>query len=274
MERPNKIGYIIAESPTVAEDSRIISQKSNRVIAEGTLQDLYTENRNRRTYDNEIKEQIKCARTKELLETGNMKGENGHPMNKELARQSTIDPDMVCVKYLKFWTDGNKIKAQFKGTNNQRGEDFNSDLLDGEKPSFSLRALGSIETASGKACVKNVKLITYDRVIYPSHKCAYTDKIINNLDESTNMASSRFQDDGINSYLIPITNESVVNYIKTESANIKTIRDNFDILYESILPVVENGTNYVQLTDSFGNIFRVRLENYIKNEIMNYCSKL
>lgn len=271
MERPNTIGYVICEAPTVVEDSKIVSQKSNRLIAEGSLQDLHSENRNRRSYDDEMKEQIKCARTQELLKTGNMKGENGHPMLKDLARQSTIDPNNVCVKYLKFWADGNKIKSQFKGTNNQLGEDFNNDLIDGELPSFSLRALGSIENRGGKAYVKNVKMITYDRVIYPSHACAYTDKIIT-TNESTMMENAQMinEDTG---YIIPITNQKVIDYIKTESANVKTILENFDTLYKTIVPVVENGCNYVQMTDTYGNTFRIRLEKYIKNEIMNYCCK-
>src|SRR5574344_224377 len=231
MERPKNIGYIIAETPAVVEDSRIVSQKSNRVIAEGTLQDLYNQNRNRRCYDNEMKEQIQCARTKELLKTGNMKGENGHPMMKDLARQSTIDPNNVCVKYLKFWLDGDKIKAQFKGTNNQLGEDFNNDLLDGELPSFSLRALGSIENRGGKAWVKNVKMVTYDRVIYPSHACAYTDKLVTPTNEGASIIEEekeKIEFPKNSSYIIPITNSQVIDYIRTESANVNTILENFD----------------------------------------------
>ena len=55
-------------------------------------------------------------------------------MMKDLARHLIIDPNNVCVKYLKFGFDGDKIKAQFKGTQSVR-EDFNNDLLDGELPS-------------------------------------------------------------------------------------------------------------------------------------------
>ena len=39
------------------------------------------------------------------------------------------------------------------------------------------------------------------------------------------------------------------------------------MLYDTIIPIVENGTYYVQMTDMYGTTFRVRLENYIKNEI-------
>ena len=60
MERPKNIGYIIAETCSCRRFKNSISKKSNRVIAEGTLQDLYNQNRNRRCYDNEMKEQIQC----------------------------------------------------------------------------------------------------------------------------------------------------------------------------------------------------------------------
>ena len=272
MDKKSMIGYIINEAISEPTDIKVVSDKGNRIIAEGTLQDLESDNRNGRYYERkEIIPELSCARTKELLETGNMKGENGHPMSKDIARQQTIDPNFVCVKYLKFWMDGNDVKAQFKGTNNQLGEDFDNDLRDGELPSFSLRALGTIENKNGHACVRNTKIITYDRVIYPSHKRAYTEKIVSESASMTNADCGNkvvyeANDSGI---LIPITNDSVISYIKSESCNIKTIMNNFDTLYESI-EVINNGKD-VQLMDKFGNMFIVNLESYIQDEIMSYC---
>ena len=274
MQGSQCIAHVILEAPTMAEDSRIVSQKSNFVIAEGTLQDLYSTNRNRRNYDDEVKKQLTCERTIELLESGNMWGELGHPTDQSLARQSQIDPKVCCVRFLKLWAEGNKIKGQFKGTNNVYGEQFNADLLDGIKPSFSLRALGSIENRNGKAWVKNVKLITYDRVIYPSHKCAYTTGIVEESCDITGKPAFKnnvYMEEDSNGILIPVTNSNIVDYIKQESANIKTIMNNFDTIYDSISMVMENGSPFAQMTDVYGNVFRVRLETQIKNDIMNYC---
>ena len=89
------VGYIICETPTTSEDSKIITQHGDRVIAEGTLQDCGVVNRNSRIYESkDLFPELTCPRTRELLESGNMKGENGHPMSKELARQQTIDPSV------------------------------------------------------------------------------------------------------------------------------------------------------------------------------------
>ena len=71
--------------------------------------------------------------------------------------------------------------------------------------------------------------------------------------------------------IIPITNKSVVDYIKEESLNIKQIRESFDLLYDDI-SLVKNKSQ-VQLTDRAGSIFVVNLENYIHNEIMGECLK-
>ena len=276
MQESPIIASIILEAPTMSEDSRIVSQKSNFVIAEGTLQDLYTTNRNKRNYDDEVKKQLTCERTIELLESGNMWGELGHPTDQSLARQSQIDPKVCCVRFLKLWAEGNKIKGQFKGTNNAYGEQFNADLLEGIKPSFSLRALGAIENRNGKAWVKNVKLITYDRVIYPSHKCAYTTGIVEESCDLTGKPAFKnniFMEENSSGIVIPVYNQSVIDYIKQESANINTIMENFDTIYDSITMVMEHGVPYAQMTDLYGNTFRVKLETQIRNDIMNYCFK-
>lgn len=268
------IGYVISEGYMEPTDVEIVgeSKETKRVIAEGILQDAECDNRNGRFYEkSELEPEVKGSRIQELISTGNMKGEDGHPQSSELTRQQTIDPTLVCVKYLKIWMDGNDIRAQFKGTNNDHGEAFDADLRDGEKPSFSLRALGTIENRAGHAYVKNTKIITWDRVIYPSHKRAYTEKIVSEsavIKGNGNKTVFAENDHGI---LIPITNSSVMNYIKTESANIKTIMNNFDTLYDQI-SLIENNTK-VQMISKTGDIFVVALESYIQNEIMDYASK-
>ena len=271
------IPYIIHESPTTAAVTRITEEKSGRIVAEAVLQDMDTENRNHRIYTSkELLPQLVCERTKELLDTGNMKGENGHPMSKELARQQTIDPNNVVVKFLKFWTEGNKVKAQFKGCNNRLGDEFNRDLLDDEKPSFSLRALGGIDLRNGKAYVKNVKLITYDRVIFPSHKVAYTERIVS---ESASLISQKSAaklvvPDNYKGIIVPITNESVIKALQHESANVKSILENFDVKYDNIEIIPTTSGIKVQMLDETGNILVIGLEQHIQNEIMDYCASI
>ena len=72
-----------------------------------------------------------------------------------------------------------------------------------------------------------------------------------------------------NGKLIPITNESVVSYIKSESGRIKSLIEQVDFMYEST-DIVDNGRR-VRLVAKNGDIFMVNLENHIANEIEKYC---
>lgn len=264
---PDTIGYVIIETATTSEDimpAKIIEKRGDgRVLAEGCLQEANMKNRNGRFYDSrDLFPELVVPRQLELLRTGNMRGENGHPLSKDLVRQQTIDPNNCSVIFTKFWTDGDLVMGNFFGTYNALGEEFNKELMYGLSPSFSMRALGTIKNTNRGAEVKGVKLITYDRVIYPSHNKAYTHGVVS---EGSNLLLEE-NDRGT---LIPITNQSVIDYIKEESCNIKQIRESFDLLYDDIKLI--NNKSQVQLTDRAGGVFIVNLENYIHNEIIGAC---
>ena len=273
------IGNIILESSFESSDSKIISESNGKVEATGIIQDCNVENRNGRIYEvKDMKPEIEGDRIqKELIPTGNMVGEYGHPQSQELSRQSTIDPKCVCVRYTQIWMEGADIHANFRGANTEYGRTFNADLMEGVHPSFSLRALGSVDRErNGKCYVRNIRVVCHDVVIYPSHKRAYmtgfvkptnesvdiTSKINNGIDTNSSMVYE-------NGLLIPIVNQQVVDYIKQESANVKSILNNFETLYESA--IIVNDGKKVQLTLPGGDKILVNLEQYIADEIRNYC---
>lgn len=270
----NKIGYMICESCSEPREATVVGEVNGKLEIEAILQDCEVKNRNGRFYaKKDLEPELTCARTIELIKSGNFVGECGHPSEQSLARQQTIDPKVVSHKITKLWMEGNDIKGIVRGTPNRYGEEFDNFIRDDTKVSFSLRALGSINNTNRGAEVKNVKIITWDWVVYPSHKRAYMQGIVSESGEllsSTNESSNRLilptGDKGI---ITPITNQSVINYIKTESANIKTVMESFDLLYSSIVPVNEGRD--VQMCDKDGNVLVIRLENYIQNEIRNFC---
>lgn len=269
----NNIGFVITEEAFEPDPkTKVVSETFDRVQAEGILQEAEEQNRNSRIYERkDLFPEVNGKRMKELIDHGQFKGESGHPLSKELTRQQTILPHLCCVLYNKVWTDGNKIMSNFEGTNNALGADFDMDLRKGRKPAFSLRALGTIENARGKAFVRNIKIITWDHVIYPSHPGAYTTKLVT---ESTSLSQAPNGNDlyanNGKGMLIPITNDNVIRYLKSESANIKVALENFDIFYESMEVI----GNHVQMVDKAGNVLMISLENYIDDEIRRYCSSL
>lgn len=285
----NTIGYCICEADGITTKPTIISTEKNRVIAEGCIQDVNATNRNGRYYaDSQLFPELKCDRTVELLSTGNFYGEAGHPIDPNIARQQTIDPKLIAPKYLKFWTVGNKVMSQFKGAQTAYGQAFNDIILDETLVSFSLRALGSVENTKKGAEVKNLKVITWDWVIYPSHKAAYMDKI---LTESANISKGIYQGDGYiygsskdspnkiimnesadSIIMFPITDDTIIQMIKNESTNYYLMKESFDICGTSV-KVINEGTQ-VQLSDTYGHVFIINTEDHVQDLIMDYCSKI
>lgn len=267
------IGHIIHEA-VMESDANIIAERNGKAYATGPIQDLETENRNGRIYTKEEMEpEVYSDRIqKELIPTGNMRGHDGHPSSQDLAVQSVIDPKLCSVQFDKIWIEGNIIHANYHGTNNELGRAFNLDLLEGCKLSFSLRALGSIDRSrNGKCYVRNPRIVTWDRVIYPSHKIAYTDRLIDPKTASGKLHENALitESAALSGTIIPVLNSQVVSYIKHESANIQSILNTFDVLYESAI-ICNNGRN-VTLKLKSGDTILVNLEQYIQDEIMNYC---
>lgn len=267
------LGHIIMESAQRVEEHRIVGESNGKIIAEGYLQtELSKKNRNGRIYGVPgIKKEVEGPRIKELKTTGNLKGENGHPSDNSLAVQQTINPDKVCVKYLDVWMDGDNVASRYCGTNNDRGEAFDKDLACGELPSFSLRCLGSLSQRGGLIYVENPRIVTWDRVYYPSHEKAYTTKIVGEASdnrEKFHQEATSLTESGI---IVPITTDSMRNFIKHESANVHNIMNSFDTLLES-LQIVEDG-RYAQIVTKQGQTLIINLENYVQNQIMDYCSK-
>ena len=274
----NIIGSIILEGASTAEDAIIIDGNSDRVIAEGTLQDLDVENRNHRIYEKkDIEPEINGPRMKELIAAKQMKGEAGHPLSNDIVRQQTIDPKLTCVNFLKIWIEGNLVKSQFKGTNNDYGEYFDKDLREGCKPAFSLRALGAIENVSGKAYVRGVRIITFDHVLYPSHRKAYTERLITenalscdinavNVDENAKIINE-MNEVGRIIHLTGNDAQDVLNRLQRESASIDCILNTFDGLADRIA-IVEN--NKLRMSTKYGEIIYLNLDEHVENLIMNY----
>lgn len=278
--RYNNIGHIILESE-IKSEANIIGDTNGRLLAEGILQDLDAKNRNGRIYTaKDIDPDLNSDRIqKELIPTGNFRGEANHPLDKSVARQQVVDITRAGVVYSKVWREGNLIRGQFRGTNNDIGDYFNKDLAAGYKPSFSLRALGSIDNKDGNCYVRNIRIITYDWVILPSHQKAYTSGIVTNQDKASvkNESSlpSRLLTEDVNcskvmtECLIPITinNESAMSYLKEESMNFQTILENFDVQSKSGI-LIDNGKRVMLTENATGNSIVVNLEDYIVKQFL------
>ena len=270
------IGHVILEDAMTPTDVNIVAESNDRVIAEACLQEAEEENRNGRCYLTEdLTREQQCKRTKELLAAGYMLGEAGHPTDTSIIRQQTIAPDNTAVRYLKYWMDGPKWMAHYQGTYNSLGEAVDQDLRHGYKPAFSMRALGSLENINGRNVVRDLKYITHDFVIFPSHPGAYTTGLVTESATDQSQFNVLFEQSvkkGLytrKSSITPIYNDQVISYIKSESSNIKSVLEQFELFYESI--TLNDMGNKVSLRAKNGDLFVINLEQYVQNEIFSFC---
>lgn len=252
------------------------------VTAEGVLQVGEKENRNRRFYSTEdLHGEIYSDRIRELVTTGNFKGEAGHPLDLNLSRQQKVDGTLEQVWFTKLWMEGPLVKAHFRGTNNELGRSFNEDLKDGQLPSFSLRSIGSIKNNGGRNQVTNLRIICYDRVYFPSYPDAYTDHIVTEsafIDDLklTNMNEDmqrKIVESGnslmVESAVSPIINDDVRKVIMKESYNLNAMCEAFD---QEFTNITRKGNN-LQLVDENYNVIVVPIEDYVGAKIDKFCDR-
>ena len=252
------------------------------VTAEGVLQVGEKENRNRRFYSTEdLHSEIYSDRIRELVTTGNFKGEAGHPLDLNLSRQQKVDGTLEQVWFTKLWMEGPLVKAHFRGTNNELGRSFNEDLKDGQLPSFSLRSIGSIKNNGGSNQVTNLRIICYDRVYFPSYPDAYTDHIVTEsafMDDLklTNMNEDmqrKIVESGnslmVESAVAPIINDDVRKVIMKESYNLNAMCEAFD---QEFTNITRKGNN-LQLVDENYNVIVVPIEDYVGAKIDKFCDR-
>lgn len=298
MEDNNVIGCILCDAVTAEVEFKVKQEdKNGYLIAEGILQEGDEVNRNRRYYPTEeLRRSIMSPRAQELIESGNLKGEAGHPTDTSLARQSKVDPTLEQVWYLKLWMDGNFVKGRFTGTSNDLGRSFNEDLRRGQRPSFSLRAVGSLVNEAGRMTVRKMQMITYDRVYFPSHSKAYTSHIVTtesalgfqspcktyqiNEDsyfyakakEIQRIAEAGNIVDVEQDIVTPLTQTEMNNYIISESSRIDAVLNTFDVLYESMTldPLMKT----VTMKTKYGDTISVYLEQAVQKEILTGVNAL
>ena len=276
--------YIINEGfdPGVNTAIQIMKDKLNgKPVAKATFQSGGVRNRNGRIYLTEdLDREVHSPRIQELLRTKNLFCEAGHPIDTSLQRQSTIDWRNSNCKILTLEVNGNNVEGLFTPSNTELGKAFALDLLEGVIPAFSLRALGSIRQTRLGAQVTDLRMITYDQVIYPSHSNAYMTELIREFNDIPRTNEVPITESTIlvtGNRIIPIkemTEEAEVkSFIENNSNNLRYINDYFGTHFENVT-ISPQGSKILLKEDGTDNKILVNLEYYIHNEIMNYVQKI
>ena len=247
------------------------------------LQSFDCFNRNKRNYNlRPMMEAVKADHIQELLYKGTWCGENGHPDSTDIKRILSIDMTKICHRIIDLEFQGNLLYGTIETLNDDAwGKQFTKHILQGLHPSFSLRALAAItKLGDGRGIIKtNPHIVTYDRVILPSHREAYMDNskpitLVQSATESATIQESYIPEGNTFDDTVHEVNEStiasVLDYVKEESSTFKELATFFDANYDSVSLVDESK---VCINDGDRKII-VCLEDYIRHDIASYMSDI
>lgn len=280
-------GYIVMESAMEPMKPKIIETVNEPnmfyVRFRTCLQSFDCFNRNKRNYNlRPMMEAVKADHIQELLYKGTWCGENGHPDSTDIKRILSIDMTKICHRIIDLEFQGNLLYGTIETLNDDAwGKQFTKHILQGLHPSFSLRALAAItKLGDGRGIIKTKPhIVTYDRVILPSHREAYMDNskpitLVQSATESATIQESYIPEGNTFDDTVHEVNESaiasVLDYVKEESSTFKELATFFDANYDSVSLVDESK---VCINDGDRKII-VCLEDYIRHDISSYMSDI
>ncbi len=152
-----------------------------------------------------------------LIDNDMMWFEESHPMTDNPRRFATVlMSNSVCKLNSWVWED-NSIVGVCETLQTAKGKDLKGLLLQGVMPGVSLRAMGKVQKRNGINIVENnLRIISFDNVLNPSHKDAIASGIIT---ENTDIVTENFDNSKI------ITESELFNFIENKSENVKILQD-------------------------------------------------
>lgn len=227
----------------------------NYITFDAVLQWLGRINRNNRLYDGQYREALNDPKLRELMDSDNLIGEAGHPIGFQqapLARIATIDPKMASHKIKSLQLIGDSIQGHIHTLDNGlHGTSMTRQMLQGMKPSFSVRALTNIgKHPNGHELVTGPsRIVTFDWVYLPSHPEAYIkdDKPVLLRTQNGNQGSYVQE-----SAIIPMSQASFSEIVAMESSSFREFTHMADANLESSFTVSQDG-KFAYVTENTGS---------------------
>lgn len=262
------VAYMICEQTSVGQ-SKIVDDKQGGVKIYSELQDSAEFNRNGRNYPLEIlREGLGAPRIQELIQRKQWCGEAGHPVKPTLERQMEVMKDNISHRILSYEFKGPKVMGVVKTAPTARGKEMRDFILDTDamETAYSLRALGPItKTPQGNVVGRPLTVITYDWVFYPSHKNAYQQQILEAVNKAGNTLSE--------SVILPILENSAIDYIVNESKNYKLVSNYLEDFEQTNVMLGENAKTLIISNGRNNDKLVVGVESFLGDEVNSYFNK-
>lgn len=252
---------------------------------ETILHTFRTMNRNKRQYLGEnVEERIqKDERIQTWLHDNAWYGEQDHPM--QINVNDKLTPERVrniympnrSHKILNPVVSGDCLRATIQtasGTDAGRG--FACEILQGLIPSFSCRSIASLKMINGAPTVIIQKLVTYDWVLYPSHKEAKQTgeaKFISKaakafVEGASDVEKAKLWKECSKDVMIPL--EEIMSYCGKNDVNTQAIMESFE-LNEDDLVGFDESCNHLIMKDN-DNLIYVNISPRTKHEVKDFLA--
>ncbi len=237
-------------------------------------------NRNQRQYkaDN-IRECLLTEKIQSLLADNAFYGERDHPTQE--TENGKLTPERIQAIWMPNRSHiikrpkiiGDELQAHIEtcaGTD--VGVGFAKDIIQGLKPAFSCRAIASMKLINGKPTVIVRRLITYDWVLYPSHKRAHMISSPKGVMKSIKAFTESAMDtvkDVVGDVLIPL--QEILESVGKTDVNTQMIMESFELTPESLCGFDETHTHAI-IKDNDNTIY-AKISPQTKRRVDDFFSK-
>lgn len=241
-------------------------------------------NRNRRQYLGEnVQERLNDEKIQCLLRDNAWFGEQDHPL--QITVNDKLTPERVRNIYLpnrshkimKPKISGDVLTATIQtASGTEAGRGFAFEILQGLIPCFSCRSIAGLKMINGVPTVIIQKLITYDWVLYPSHKEATKTnepKYINKqakmfVESSYDQFNGKLEEKCTEDVMIPL--QEILEYVGKKDINTQMIMESFDLDMEN-LTGFDKTFEHAIIKDS-DNVIYANISPSTKREVKNFLS--
>lgn len=220
-------------------------------------------NRNNRLYESKnIWDCIMTEKIQSLLRDNLWAGESDHPT------PEYKDKPLSAERIQSIWLpnrshlitnpriQGDKLNAHIKTFPNAVGTDFAKEIIAlNAVPEFSCRSIASMQLKCGKPTVSVRRLITYDRVLYPSHREATainTPKAVIKKVKTITESTVEHIKEATESIVIPL--KEILETVGKTDVNAQMIMESFELNYNDMIGF-DNGNNHLIIKDNDNRIY-------------------
>lgn len=206
-----------------------------------TLQSFEVMNRNGRQYlgDN-VWSNILTEENQTLIRGNRWFGEQDHPFNTTEAGKLT--PERMRKIYMPNRSHviinprlkGNLLVSTIESSCNDVGKGFRDEVLRGMVPAFSCRAVARMEMRNGKPTIIISKLITYDWVLYQSHREAEGASNVG-IKQLGGPIVESVSEDGTHKTDVIVPLAEVLKNVSEKDRNVNCIMESYDFTNEELI---------------------------------------